>query len=105
MRVLLDANIPQDFRHELREHEVETARFAGLNDLDDGALLERMSGRFDVLVTMDTSLDHQQNIAEYPFAVIVLRARSNRLSDLLPLVAPLLEVLKSVSPGEVREVA
>jgi len=104
MRVLLDANLPQEFRHELSGHDVQTARFAGLNDLDDGALLDRMSGRFDALVTMDTNLVHQQNLTNRPFAVIVLRARSNRMCDLRPLVPSLLRVLDETEPGELHEV-
>ncbi len=104
MRVLLDANLPHDFRHELPGHEVETARFAGLNDVDDGELLDRMAGRFDALVTMDTNLIHQQNITNRSFAIVVLRARSNRIAELLPLVPALLEALETIAPSEVREI-
>ena len=47
MKILLDACIPQDLRHELLEHDVQTARFAGLHELTDSALLDAMEGRFD----------------------------------------------------------
>jgi hypothetical protein len=36
--------------------------------------------------------------------VIVLRARTNRLADLLPLVPALLKALDGIKPGEVREI-
>jgi len=37
-----------------------------------------------------------------PFAVIVLRARTNRLADLKPLVPLLLLALSDLQPGEVK---
>jgi len=77
----------------------------GWGDLDDGPLLAAMSGHFDALVTTDKGLPKQQRISGRPFAVIVLRARSNRLDDLLPLVPRLKAVLETAKPGEVYELA
>ena len=47
----------------------------------------------------------EQRVSERPFGIVVLRAKSNRLSDLLPLVANLLVVLKTLQAGEVKEVS
>jgi hypothetical protein len=77
----------------------------GWAGLDDGPLLNAMEGKFDALVTVDKSLPKQQRLSSRPFGVIVLRAKTNRLSDLLPLVSPLLSALEVLRPGEVREVA
>jgi hypothetical protein len=63
-----------------------------------------MMGRLDVLVTVDRSMPFQQRLDSRPFAVIVLRARTNRLADLLPLVPALLKALDGIKPGEVREI-
>jgi len=104
MRVLLDANIPRDLRHHITGHNVETARYAGLHDVDDGTLLDAMAGRFDVLVTGDGSIPYQQVIAGRPIAVVLLRARGNRIEDLQPLVSQLLAVLRQIKPGQIREV-
>jgi hypothetical protein len=76
----------------------------GWGDLDNGDLLAAMTGGFDALVTVDHRLPGQQEIASRPFGVVVLRARSNRLSDFLPLVPTLLEVLSTLDPGTAREV-
>jgi len=46
----------------------------------------------------------QQRLSSRPFGVILLRARTNRLADLLPLVPALLRALGEIKPGEVREV-
>ncbi|WP_210191655.1 MULTISPECIES: hypothetical protein [Rhodomicrobium] len=84
--------------------EVQTVRFAELHQCRDAELLDRMDGRFDLLVTTDANLRYQQNIPGRPFAVIVLRASSNRLADLLPLAPELLRTLQKVIPGEFREI-
>jgi hypothetical protein len=63
-----------------------------------------MGDAFDALVTVDKRLPQQQHVAGRPFAVVVLRARSNRLSDLVPLVPSLLTALSSIAPGAVREI-
>jgi hypothetical protein len=47
---------------------------------------------------------NQQNLTGRTLAVIVLRAKSNRISDLLPLVPELLRVLGTIAPGTVESV-
>lgn len=105
MRVLLDGCVPKRLANELTEHEVKTAPEIGWADLDDGPLLGAMSGRFDVLVTVDKSLPRQQRLDNRSFAVVVLRARTNRLVDLLPLVPALRLAIEELRPGQVRELA
>jgi hypothetical protein len=77
----------------------------GWGDLNNGALLDAMADKFDALITVDKRLPQQQHIKDRPFGVVVLRVRSNRLSDLLPLVPALLAALSSLEPGVVNEVA
>lgn len=77
----------------------------GWADLDDGPLLDAMAGLFDVLVTVDKSLPKQQRTHTRPFGVVVLRARTNWLADLLPLVLALRAAVAELHPGEVRELA
>jgi predicted nuclease of predicted toxin-antitoxin system len=105
MRVLLDACLPERLRLSLpRALEVETARYAGVNHLSDRDLLEAIEGRFDVLVTCDRSLAEQQEVGRWNLAVVVLRAPTNRLADLAPLVPSLLATIADIKPGEVRAV-
>ena len=63
-----------------------------------------MSGEFDAFITMDKGIRHQQNLSTRSFGVIVLRAKTNRISDLLPLVPELRAKLEEIRPGEVREI-
>lgn len=104
MRVLLDGCLPRRLAKELSLHEVQTAPKMGWGNLDDGPLLDAMAGRFDVFVTADKSLPKQQQLSDRPFAIVVLRAKTNRLADLLPLVPLLHLAIQELRAGEVREV-
>jgi hypothetical protein len=75
----------------------------GWADLDDGPLLKVMDGRFDVLVTVDKSLLKQQRLEQRSFAVVILRAKTNRLTDLRPLAPALRAAITELRPGQVRE--
>jgi hypothetical protein len=41
----------------------------------------------------------QQSLPQFAIAVLVLRARTNRIDDLAPLVPRVLEVLPTLQPG------
>jgi hypothetical protein len=45
---------------------------------------------------------HQQNLDRLPIAIVTLSARSNRLSDLKPLIPTLQEALPHLKAGELR---
>ena len=106
MRVLLDANLPRGFGRLLAGHEVVSAHAHRWSDLDDGALLDAAAGAgYAAFLTMDQSLRFQQNLAGRPLAVVLLRARGNRLPDLAPLAPAVLAALPGARPGEVTVVA
>ena len=65
-------------RRDLPGHQVESVPLIGWAGIENGELLAKaVDARFDVLVTMDSNMVHQQNIARYSIAVIALRAPSN----------------------------
>jgi hypothetical protein len=67
-------------------------------------LLQRISGNYEVFVTIDGNLTAQQNMKGLSFAVIVLRARSNKIEDIRPLIPQILEALSVATPGQVAVV-
>jgi hypothetical protein len=102
MRVLLDECVPRRLRRELPGLDVSTVPDAGWASRRDGDLLRLMLGAgFTVFVTMDRNLGYQQNVAAAGVAVLVLRARTNRLRDLLPLMPRLGEAIRAAIPGQV----
>ena len=101
MRVLLDECIDGRLAREIVGHEVRTVPEAGWAATKNGDLLAFAENTFDVFVTVDRNLSFQQNVPRFSIAVVVLRARSNRLADLRPLVPRLLEVLPVARRGAV----
>ena len=104
MRVPLDENLPRALATELTGHEVSTVRAAGWSGATNGELLRRAQGLFDVLLTMDRGLQHQQNLSALRLRLAVIRAPSNRMVHPQPLVGTILNALESLASGQVREV-
>ncbi len=87
MKLLLDENLPHDFRHLLPGHGVYTVKFMGWSGTENGELLARAADfGFDALVSLDVGLGHEHNPATLPIAVVVLRSRSARIDDLRAVV-------------------
>ena len=100
MRILLDENLNWRLGRDLPGHQVESVPLIGWAGIQNGALLRRAAeAGFEVLVTMDGNMVHQQNIAQQSLAIVALRASSNRLADTHPLMAPLLALLPDLKPG------
>jgi hypothetical protein len=99
MKVFLYECVDRRLARELVGHEVRTARQMGWTAIGNGELLTLASREFDVFLTVDRNSAFQQNVQALPMAVIVLRAPTNRLADLLPLVPRLLAALASAKPG------
>ena len=71
----------------------------------NGALLSLAEAAgFDLFFTMDKGLQYQQNLEGRSIAILVVRAKSKRLQDLLPHVEACRSIMKSIQPGEVRRV-
>jgi predicted nuclease of predicted toxin-antitoxin system len=105
MRILLDECLPVDFRHDLAvAGVVETARYAGLDTLSNGALLDAMTSRYDVLITVDSGLRYQQSIVGRPVAVLVVKVPTNALLHLRPRAGAVIAALAGIKPGTIVEV-
>lgn len=92
MLVLLDENIPHRLRLMLEGHEARTVAFQGWAGLTNGALLRAADdGGFDVVITADQGIRHQQNRTAYRVALIVLS--TNREDRILSGVGAILEAL------------
>lgn len=102
MRVLLDESLPRQLAREFTGHEVRTVAQQRWRGLKNGLLLKQAEEQgFEVLVTADQNLEHQQNLDSIGVGIIVLAAVTNRIEDLLPLVPGLLQALTAVRVGEV----
>jgi hypothetical protein len=76
----------------------------GWATIKNGDLLGLAEKEFDVFITVDRNLSFQQNLSRFNIAVIVLRARTNRLTDLKPLAPRLLSILPSLIKGKAETI-
>ena len=77
MRVLFDQGTPVPLRRVLTQHEIVTAHERGWSRLKNGELLDCVEKEeFAILVTTDTNLKYQQNLASRGIAIVVLTTTS-----------------------------
>lgn len=102
MKILLDECLPLDFRHSFPAHDAHTAQWAGLRGKKNGELLRaaELAG-YDVLLTVDQGMPHEQRTAVRKPAIILLRSRTNQLEDLLPLAHAVSQALETIQSGQV----
>ncbi len=103
MRILLDECLPKDLAREFVGHDVTTVPQVGWASVANGKLLRRiaLSGKFDLFLTVDQRLPQQNKTAALPFAIVVLRAKSNRLLHVLPFASEILRCIEEFQPGQV----
>lgn len=104
MRVLLDENLPHTLAAELSGHEVSNVQAEGWAGTENGDLLQQAGARFDALLSMDRGLAHQQNRSGLPLRIVIIRAPSNRMGHLRPLVNSILTTLATMPPGQLEVV-
>ena len=85
-------------------HECETVQEARFSGKENGELIALADKKFDVFVTIDKNIRHQQNLIGRKIAVLIIRAVSNDLDDIRPHIPGALSALRSIRSGEVVEV-
>lgn len=103
MRILLDEGVPVALRYDV-EATAETVTYRSWDGLSNGDLLRAAEAEYDVLVTLDTNVAHQQNLARFDIAVVVLRAYSDDVEDLRALMPQVNAALTDAVPGQLLEV-
>jgi len=103
MKVLLDECTPKALKRALAEagHECRTVQEAGWAGKKNGELLGLAETAFDVLVTVDTNLRYQQNLARCKIAILILQSSSNRLDHLRQYFSACVLAVEKVKPGEI----
>ncbi|HXP84930.1 MAG TPA: hypothetical protein VN841_09430 [Bryobacteraceae bacterium] len=101
MRLLLDECIDVGLRHLFAGHECQSARYAGLAGLKNGALLSAAEAAgFEAIVTVDQSIPDQQDLSVRRISLLILCGPTNRLADLKGLVPAALDALDWIKPGQ-----
>ena len=72
--------------------------------IKNGALLRLADGQFAALLTVDQGIEYQQNLSGLHISVIVMRASSNDIDDLRPLLPEVERALASIRAGQIVQV-
>ena len=105
MRILLDESVPGRLGALLVGHDANSVQRRGWAGIKNGKLLALAAAEFDVLLTADKGIEHQQNLATLPIAVLIVLSRSNRMVDMAPAVTAILAALSELPPRSIRKVA
>lgn len=105
MKILLDHNLDRRLKNAFPDHDVSTTQAEGWADVLNGELLGLLEANgFDVMLTADSNIRSQQNFASRSIAVVVLRARNNRLATHLEMIDEIETALATVRKGQIVEI-
>jgi hypothetical protein len=103
MRVLLDNCTPRGIAPSLHSHAVKECRSQGWDRLKNGELLDAAEAAgFEVFLTADQSIRHQQNLGRRKIAVVVLGSGIWEL--LRPHLDRISAAVEAAEPGSVTEI-
>jgi len=70
----------------------------------NGELLSLASKEFDVFVTHDENLEHEQNLQNFDIGIVIIHAKSNRLADIRPFLDNINAAIETVAAHHVVHV-
>jgi len=82
-------------------HTVQTVPEAGWSGIKNGKLLALVAGHFDVFLTIDQNIRHQQNLTSLPFAILFVSVANNMIDSYFPLFDLMNETVQKLRPGEI----
>ena len=72
MKILLDECVTKHLKPLLIGHEVSTVREMGWSGVKNGKLMTLcVENGFEILLTIDKNLQHQQNLDKYPITIVI----------------------------------
>jgi hypothetical protein len=101
MRVLIDECVDPRVKLLLADHQAATVHEKGWDALEDGPLLALAQNEFDVLLTIEGSLEFQQNLAKLRMAIVVVHVAQNQLAYYHALREELLTAIARARAGGV----
>ena len=91
MKILLDECVTKHLKPHLSGYQVSTVRELGWSGVKNGRLMTLcVENGFDILLTIDKNLQHQQNLEKYPVTIIILNSYSSKVEELVEYVIKLL---------------
>lgn len=95
MRIILDECVPSIVKRRLPALNIITVQEIGWSGIKNGELLKHVAAEFDLFITSDKNLRHQQNLAVLNIAVLLLP--SNQVPAIEAILTDIEEAIKGLS--------
>ena len=102
MKILLDECTPRVVKRRLPGQNIRTVQEMGWSGLKNGQLMAAADGEFDVFITTDKNLRHQQNLSRFRLAIMLLP--SNQVPVVESVIPDIEAALTSIKPGDFVEI-
>ena len=100
MRVLLDECVNPRVREAFPNHEIQTVQSMGWAGITNGKLIALAQQSFDVFVTVDQNLEHQQNLPKLKLGLIVVTVPDNNIKYFRPIFSACSQPPSPSGPAE-----
>ena len=101
MKIIIDENLPKYLKNVLSQFEVTTVQEQGWAGINNGELIKKINGLFDVFITADKNLRYQQNLKIRKIAI--LEISTNRLPLIKEMETKIIEALQQIEPQQYKE--
>jgi hypothetical protein len=90
MKILLDECVTKKFKPSLQDFDVFTVTEQGWSGIKNGKLMGLCCDNgFDILLTIDKNLMHQQNLEKFNLTVVVLNTFTSKIEELIQFIPAL----------------
>jgi len=102
MKVIIDECVPSIVKIGLPSRRIVTVQEMGWAGINNGKLLQLIAADFDVFITSDKNLRHQQNLTTLDLAIILLP--SNQVPAVEALLPVIDDALNDIQPKDFKEI-
>lgn len=101
MKIILDECLPRRLVRDLHPYLATTVPREEWAGIKNGVLLKLIMSSFDIFITLDSNLVHQQNIEGIDLCIITLHAVNSRYETLQPMLPDILDAISRAKSGVV----
>ena len=102
MKIIIDECVPSIVKRGLPERNIVSVQDMGWAGIKNGELLRLVAAEFDVFITSDKNLRHQQNLATIDLAILLLP--SNQVPVVKALLPNINDALSVIDPRDFIEI-
>ena len=101
MKIPLDEGVPKIIQKRLSRLLISSVEDMVWRGIKNGALLDLMTGQFQILITTNKNLPAQQNLKKRQISVVILP--SNDVPSIVGLLSQIEQAIAAISPGEFKQ--